>query len=99
MNMKQNTIPANVETIHFTAVCGTGMAALASMIKDLGYEVTGSDQNVYPPMSDFLAGKGITVTSGYRAENLSHRPGLLRLAPGVRPPGRPTGLKVKKGNA
>ena len=77
MNMKQNTIPANVETIHFTAVCGTGMAALASMIKDLGYEVTGSDQNVYPPMSDFLAGKGITVTSGYRAENLSHRPDLV----------------------
>jgi len=77
MNMKQNTIPAKVETIHLTAVCGTGMAALASMLKDLGYTVTGSDQNVYPPMSDFLAGKGITLTSGYRAENLSHRPDLV----------------------
>ena len=77
MNMKQNTIPENVSTIHLTAICGTGMAALASMLKDLGYTITGSDQNVYPPMSDFLAGKGITVTSGYRAENLSHRPDLV----------------------
>ena len=77
MNMKLNKIPAKIETIHLTAVCGTGMAALASMLKDLGYNVTGSDQNVYPPMSEFLAGKGIMVTSGYRAENLSHRPDLV----------------------
>jgi UDP-N-acetylmuramate: L-alanyl-gamma-D-glutamyl-meso-diaminopimelate ligase len=77
MNMNRNTIPENVSTIHLTAICGTGMAALASMLKDLGYTITGSDQNVYPPMSDFLAGKGIAVASGYRADNIAHRPDLV----------------------
>jgi len=77
MNMNRNSIPEKVEAIHLIAVCGTGMAALAAMLKDLGFSVSGSDQNVYPPMSDFLADKGITVSSGYRAENLDHRPDLV----------------------
>jgi UDP-N-acetylmuramate: L-alanyl-gamma-D-glutamyl-meso-diaminopimelate ligase len=47
------------------------------MLKDLGYEVTGSDQNVYPPMSDFLAARGIQLFHGYRAENLDSRPDLV----------------------
>jgi UDP-N-acetylmuramate: L-alanyl-gamma-D-glutamyl-meso-diaminopimelate ligase len=73
----RNTIPADVRRIHLTAVCGTGMGALACMLKDLGYEVTGSDQNVYPPMSDFLAAKGIRLFHGYRPENLDTRPDLV----------------------
>ncbi|MFZ0612005.1 MAG: UDP-N-acetylmuramate:L-alanyl-gamma-D-glutamyl-meso-diaminopimelate ligase [Desulfobacterales bacterium] len=77
MDLNCNIIPEKVETIHLIAVCGTGMAALAAMLKDLGYSVSGSDQNVYPPMSDFLAEKGIAVTSGFRAENLNHRPDLV----------------------
>ncbi len=41
-----NQIPENVKTIHLVAVCGTGMGALACMLKDIGYTVTGSDANV-----------------------------------------------------
>ncbi len=77
MNTNRNLIPEKVATIHLIAVCGTGMAALAAMLKDLGYSVSGSDQNVYPPMSDFLAQKGIAVASGFGPANLSHRPDLV----------------------
>jgi len=58
-------------------VCGTGMASLAGMLKDSGYIVTGSDENVYPPMSDFLASCNIEIKNGYRAENLADRPDLV----------------------
>ncbi|MCU0558317.1 MAG: Mur ligase domain-containing protein, partial [Desulfobacterales bacterium] len=46
MDSKNNRIPAPVRGIHLIAVCGTAMGALACMLKDLGYEVTGSDQKV-----------------------------------------------------
>jgi UDP-N-acetylmuramate: L-alanyl-gamma-D-glutamyl-meso-diaminopimelate ligase len=58
-------------------VCGTGMGSLAGMLKDSGYVVTGSDENVYPPMSDFLASCNIEINCGYRAENLTPRPDLV----------------------
>ncbi len=57
-------------------ICGTGMGSLAGMLKSSGYKVTGSDQNVYPPMSDFLAQSNIPVAIGYRPENLEPRPDL-----------------------
>ena len=53
------------------------MAALAAMLKERGYQVTGSDQGVYPPISDFLAQAGIPVMQGYRAENLVPAPDLV----------------------
>ena len=77
MDMQKNQIPGAVKTIHLTAVCGTGMGALACMIKDLGFEVTGSDQKIYPPMSDFLKQKGIPIKDGFTAQNLSHGPDLV----------------------
>jgi UDP-N-acetylmuramate: L-alanyl-gamma-D-glutamyl-meso-diaminopimelate ligase len=58
-------------------ICGTGMGALAGMLKTSGFHVTGSDQNVYPPMSDFLAGMGIGVAGGYSPDNLAPRPDLV----------------------
>ena len=58
-------------------ICGTGMGSLAGMLKTSGYKITGSDQNVYPPMSDLLAQSGIPVTSGYTADNLDSRPDLV----------------------
>ncbi|MCW5212862.1 UDP-N-acetylmuramate--L-alanine ligase, partial [Desulfobulbus sp. TB] len=58
-------------------ICGTGMAAIAGMLQESGYKVTGSDQNVYPPMSDFLAQAGIEVMQGYVPENLDPRPDLV----------------------
>ena len=47
------------------------MATLAAMLKRRGLDVRGSDQDVYPPMSDFLASQGISVESGYRAEHIT----------------------------
>jgi UDP-N-acetylmuramate: L-alanyl-gamma-D-glutamyl-meso-diaminopimelate ligase len=73
----RNRIPEFVESVHFIAICGTAMGALASMLRDLGIQVTGSDQNVYPPMSTFLADRGIPVTSGFAAGNLAHGPDLV----------------------
>jgi UDP-N-acetylmuramate: L-alanyl-gamma-D-glutamyl-meso-diaminopimelate ligase len=55
---------------HFTGICGTAMGAVAAAMKQRGFTVTGSDANVYPPMSDFLRGQGITLNEGYRAENI-----------------------------
>ena len=75
--MNKNKIPETVQTIHLIAVCGTGMGALACMLRDLGYEVTGSDQKIYPPMSHFLDQKGIKMNDGFKAENLSYGPDLV----------------------
>ncbi|MCI5163012.1 MAG: UDP-N-acetylmuramate:L-alanyl-gamma-D-glutamyl-meso-diaminopimelate ligase, partial [Candidatus Electrothrix sp. AX5] len=72
-----NAAPDNIRHIHIMGVCGTGMAAIAGMLKESGYRVTGSDQNVYPPMSDFLAQAGIDVMQGYVPENLEPRPDLV----------------------
>ena len=47
------------------------MATLAAMLKSKGFDVRGSDQNVYPPMSDFLREQGIAIVEGYRAEHIS----------------------------
>lgn len=58
-------------------ICGTGVGALAGMLKNAGYQVSGSDQQVYPPMSDFLAGLGVPVREGYSAANLQPRPDLV----------------------
>jgi UDP-N-acetylmuramate: L-alanyl-gamma-D-glutamyl-meso-diaminopimelate ligase len=77
MDTKNNRIPAEVRRIHLIGVCGTAMGALACMLKDLGYKVTGSDQKVYPPMSRFLADRGIPVTEGFLAEHLAHGPDLV----------------------
>ncbi len=77
MDMTKNRIPENIKTIHLTAICGTGMGALAGVLKDLGFEVTGSDHKAYPPMSDFLAEKGIDVFQGYDGSNLAHEPDLV----------------------
>jgi UDP-N-acetylmuramate: L-alanyl-gamma-D-glutamyl-meso-diaminopimelate ligase len=55
---------------HFTGICGTAMGAVAAAMKQRGFTVSGSDANVYPPMSDFLRGQGISLAEGYRAENI-----------------------------
>lgn len=59
-----------VHRIHFLGICGTAMGAVAAAFRELGLIVTGSDDNVYPPMSTFLEGKGIKISGGYRPENI-----------------------------
>src|SRR5687767_8325113 len=64
--------------VHLLGVAGTGMGSFAGMLKAAGHEVTGSDENVYPPMSDMLEAWGISVMTPYRAENLdAARPDLV----------------------
>ena len=72
-----NDLPPAGSHIHLIAVCGVGMASLAGLLQSRGYRVTGSDQNIYPPMSNYLAEIGIEILSGFRAEHLSPRPDLV----------------------
>ncbi len=72
-----NYIPDGIKHIHIMGICGTGMAALAGMLKKSGYKISGSDNNVYPPMSDFLLAEGIEVTHGYSPQNLIPVPDLV----------------------
>jgi UDP-N-acetylmuramate: L-alanyl-gamma-D-glutamyl-meso-diaminopimelate ligase len=74
---ENNRIPEKVESIHLIAVCGTAMGALACMLKDMGYRVTGSDNHIYPPMSRFLEQRGVPVMSGFDRTHLAHRPDLV----------------------
>jgi UDP-N-acetylmuramate: L-alanyl-gamma-D-glutamyl-meso-diaminopimelate ligase len=62
--------PGSVKRIHLVGVGGTGMGSFAGMLKAAGYTVTGSDQNVYPPMSDMLAQWGVDVMTPYSPDNL-----------------------------
>ncbi len=63
--------------IHILGICGTFMGGLAVIARQLGYQVSGSDQNVYPPMSTQLQQQGIQLMDGYRAENLDGNPDLV----------------------
>ncbi len=63
--------------IHILGICGTFMGGLAVIARQLGYQVSGSDQNVYPPMSTQLQQQGIQLMEGYRAENLDVNPDLV----------------------
>ncbi|HEY6554431.1 MAG TPA: Mur ligase domain-containing protein, partial [Vicinamibacteria bacterium] len=56
--------------VHFSGVCGTAMASMAGLLKERGHEVTGSDQDVYPPMSTQLEALGIAVRSPYAEGNV-----------------------------
>jgi UDP-N-acetylmuramate: L-alanyl-gamma-D-glutamyl-meso-diaminopimelate ligase len=62
---------------YLIGICGTAMASLAGMLVAQGHKVTGSDENVYPPMSLELERLGIPVAEGYRAENLRERPDVV----------------------
>ena len=54
---------------HLIGICGTAMASLAGMLQARGHKVTGSDQNVYPPMSTQLEALGIQILNGYKPAN------------------------------
>lgn len=91
-----NFIPGKVNSVHMTAVCGSAMGALAAVLQEKGIAVTGSDANVYPPMSTFLAGRGITVTEGFSTDNLAYRPDLVIVGNAVRPDNPEVGGWVEK---
>ena len=62
------------EHIHILGICGTFMGGVALLARESGFSVTGSDRNVYPPMSTQLSESGIALTDGYGADQLSPEP-------------------------
>jgi UDP-N-acetylmuramate: L-alanyl-gamma-D-glutamyl-meso-diaminopimelate ligase len=66
-----------IRTIHFIGICGTAMASTAAALQERGYSITGSDEGAYPPMSEFLASRGIAIRAPYDAANLEPAPDLV----------------------
>ena len=77
-NVLTDIAPGSMRRIHLVGVAGTGMGSFAGMLKSAGYDVTGSDESVYPPMSDMLAAWGVDVMTPYAAANINAaRPDLV----------------------
>ena len=79
--------------IHMIGICGTAMASLAGILREMGYKVSGSDENVYPPMSTQLEEVGIKIMMGYKAENLDPKPDLV-IVGNVIPKKNPEAIKL-----
>lgn len=68
----------DVKRVYLIGICGTAMASLAGMLQESGYEVAGSDEHVYPPMSTYLERLRVKVLEGYTREHLeTFRPDLV----------------------
>ena len=65
------------EHFHFIGICGTAMGSVAAALQNRGYTITGSDQNVYPPMSDFLIENDINVSVGHDENNIPDKVDLV----------------------
>jgi UDP-N-acetylmuramate: L-alanyl-gamma-D-glutamyl-meso-diaminopimelate ligase len=63
--------------VHILGICGTFMGGVAALARAAGFRVTGSDQNVYPPMSTQLEALGIAVTEGFEAAQLTPAPDVV----------------------
>src|SRR5512145_757456 len=68
---------AAIMHVHILGICGTFMGGIAALARATGHRVTGSDQNVYPPMSDQLAALGIELIEGYDPQQLQLRPDVV----------------------
>ncbi len=66
-----------MKSMHILGICGAFMGGLALIARALGYQVSGSDQNVYPPMSDLLRDQGIVLCQGYAPSHLQPAPDLI----------------------
>jgi UDP-N-acetylmuramate: L-alanyl-gamma-D-glutamyl-meso-diaminopimelate ligase len=66
-----------MQHVHILGVCGTFMGGVAAIAKEAGYRVTGSDRNIYPPMSDQLARLGVELIEGYAAAQLDPVPDVV----------------------
>jgi UDP-N-acetylmuramate: L-alanyl-gamma-D-glutamyl-meso-diaminopimelate ligase len=63
--------------VHILGICGTFMGGIAAIARAAGFTVTGSDRNVYPPMSTQLEALGITITEGFDAAQLDPAPDMV----------------------
>ncbi len=76
MDNNAHILPQNAH-IHLMGICGVGMSSLAGMLQEKGYTITGSDHNIYPPISTFLESLPIAVKKGYSPSNLHPTPDLV----------------------
>jgi UDP-N-acetylmuramate: L-alanyl-gamma-D-glutamyl-meso-diaminopimelate ligase len=60
----------NFKKAHFIGIAGKGMSATALLLRQMGVQITGSDEGFYPPVSDYLRGENIPFAAGYRKENI-----------------------------
>jgi len=79
---------SEINSVHFVGIGGTAMASAAVAMQEKGFAVTGSDQNVYPPMSTFLADRKIEAVNGYAERNLARKPDLVVIGNAI-PRGNP----------
>jgi len=70
-------LPPRNAHIYLMGICGVGMSSLAGMLQEKGYKITGSDQNIYPPISTLLEGLSIPVKKGYSPSSLHPLPDLV----------------------
>ncbi|TLY67615.1 MAG: UDP-N-acetylmuramate:L-alanyl-gamma-D-glutamyl-meso-diaminopimelate ligase, partial [Gammaproteobacteria bacterium] len=63
--------------VHILGICGTFMGGVAALARAAGFRVSGSDRNVYPPMSTQLQALGIAVTEGFEAAQLTPAPDVV----------------------
>ena len=56
--------------IHILGICGTFMGGVASLAREKSHQVTGCDENVYPPMSTLLESQGISITQGFNPDDI-----------------------------
>src|ERR1044072_7214575 len=68
---------AAIMHVHILGICGTFMGGIAALARAAGHRVTGSDQNVYPPMSDQLSALGIELIEGYDPQQLQLKPDVV----------------------
>jgi len=74
----------NIRHAHFIGIAGAGMSAAAKLLRDGGVVVTGSDEGVYPPVSDFLTAQGIPYNTRYAAANLPREADLIVIGKNAR---------------
>jgi UDP-N-acetylmuramate: L-alanyl-gamma-D-glutamyl-meso-diaminopimelate ligase len=60
----------NYSKAHFIGIAGKGMSATALLLKEMGVEISGSDEDFYPPVSDYLKSANVSFAQGYRKENI-----------------------------
>ena len=68
---RRKAAPGVARRVHLIGICGTAMATLAALLRSRGYAVGGSDQHVYPPMSEFLVREGIPAREGFDAAHIT----------------------------
>ena len=79
-------VPRDVLHVHLIGIAGTAMAALAGMLAERGYRVTGSDSQLYEPTASLLARMRVEVQKGFGPQNLAPAPDLVVVGNVVRAP-------------